>query len=108
MGLQLGSELYALVKAPWVHVLAQPPQAELVSPQREEAGTAPDAASQNLLAGRLSALRPGSARTGATLELPSGLRVEGLVEPADVPRLAVGQPAWARFDSESVVLVTFD
>lgn len=93
MGLGLDTELYALIKAPWVQVQTQAP--------RRQAG-------RNTLAGTLTALRPGQARTGATLTLPSGRQVEGVTPPPPAVPPQPGQPAWARFDSESVVLVTFE
>lgn len=92
MGLALGSTLYALIKAPWVNVLGQAPRA---------------AAGRNLLAGRVAELRPGDAHWGVSLLLPSGQRLEAAVPAATGQALQPGQRAWGRFDSDSVVLVSF-
>lgn len=92
MGLAAGSTLYALVKAPWVTVLARAPRA---------------AAGHNLLAGEVAELRPGRAHWGVALHLPSGLRLEANVPAATGQTLQAGQRAWGRFASDSVVLVSF-
>ncbi|HMW22727.1 MAG TPA: TOBE domain-containing protein [Burkholderiaceae bacterium] len=91
LGLSLGSELFALFKAPAVQILTEPP--------------AP-LAGQNVLAGVVSALRPGQARCAVTLTLPGGPVLHAVVEPAQQAALAVGQAAWAVFGGDQVVLVT--
>lgn len=92
MALALGTELYALIKAPWVDVQARAPRA---------------APGRNRLAGTVAELRPGSSHWGVALALPSGLLLQASV-PADRARgLATGQAAWGLFDSDSAVLVSF-
>jgi molybdate transport system regulatory protein len=92
MGLTLGCELFVLVKAPSVHVSASAPRR---------------AAGRNVLAGSIAALRPGSAHTGVTLALPSGASLQAVAPHEQAAELTVGQPAWAQFSSDNVVLVTF-
>lgn len=92
MGLQLGTELHALIKAPWVGVRLNAPR-----PQ-------PD---RNALAGTVVALRTGARHIGCTLRLPSGRELHAVVLPVVASQLQPGQPAWAVFPSESVVLVSF-
>lgn len=92
MELKTGDELYALVKAPWVQVTARVP--------RRQAG-------RNRLAGTLSALQPGRTHTACTLQLAGGLALEATVPNAEAAGLSAGTPAWAVFDTDSAVLVTF-
>jgi molybdate transport system regulatory protein len=92
MGLKLSDELYALVKAPWVGVRLSAP--------RPQPG-------RNALAGNLSALRPGTRHTGCTVTLPSGRQVQAVVANVVAGSFQTGQPVWAVFPSDSVVLVSF-
>lgn len=92
MGLALGSTLYALIKAPWVSVLAKAPRAT---------------AGRNVLGGQVAELRPGRAHWGVGLQLPSGQRLEANVLASAAKGLQTGQRAWGCFDSDSVVLVSF-
>ncbi|PXW94314.1 molybdate transport system regulatory protein [Sphaerotilus hippei] len=92
MALTLGSELFVLVKAPAVQVMA-------AAPRR--------AAGRNVLTGTITALRPGSHHTGVTLALPSGHLLQAVVDDTQAGLLAPGQAAWALFDSDHLVLVTF-
>jgi molybdate transport system regulatory protein len=92
MELQLGSELFALIKAPAVQIATTQP--------RRLAG-------RNALAGTIAALRPGSTHTGVTLSLPSGHSINAVIDQSKAAELAVGQAAWAVFSGDQVVLVTF-
>lgn len=97
MGLALGGTLYALVKAPWVRVLARAPRA---------GGGA--GADRNVLAGEVTGLRPGQTHWGVSLQLPSGLRLQASVPAASALALQLGQRAWGCFERDGVVLVSFD
>lgn len=92
MGLALGSALHALIKAPWVDVLAKAPRA---TPGR------------NVLKGLVAELRPGSEHWGVSLQLPSGQRLEANVPASRAQALQLGQAAWGSLASDSVVLVSF-
>lgn len=92
LGLRLGSELFALFKAPAVQVLSRPP--------------AP-AAGQNVLCGVVAELRPGQARGAVTLRLGGGQPLHAVLEPAQQVALVLGQRAWAVFGGDQVVLITF-
>jgi molybdate transport system regulatory protein len=92
MELQLGSELFALIKAPAVQIAT-------IQPRR--------LAGRNALAGTIAALRPGSTHTGVTLTLPSGHSINAVIDQSKAAELAVGQAAWAVFSGDQVVLVTF-
>lgn len=92
MGLALGREVYALLKAPSVQVSATPPRR---------------APGRNVLAGRVSALQPGQTHTAVTLALPGGASLSAVVGNARAAALVDGQPAWGAFDGDSIVLVTF-
>lgn len=94
MGLTLGVEAYALVKAPWVSV-------SLAMPRRS--------AGRNVLAGTLTALQPGKARTELTVTTPAGRMVSASVSNAVVAErgLRKGQSVWASFATDSAILATF-
>ncbi len=95
MDLRLGSEVFALIKAPAVQVQGSAPR---------------KAAGRNVLAGAVAEIRPGEVRTRVALTLPSGRSINGvaLADQADQgPDLQVGQAAWAVFDGDQVVLVSF-
>ena len=92
MALRLGSEVFALIKAPAVQVATAAP--------RRQAG-------RNLLAGAVAEVRPGEVRTGVALRLPSGRTLNAVIDPAKGQGLEIGQAAWAVFDGDQVVLVTF-
>ena len=92
MGLAPGSELYALIKAPWVEVHGRAPKAQ---PGR------------NRLAGTVAELRPGSRHWGVALALPSGLMLQASIAAERAGALRPGQPAWGQFDGDSAVLVSF-
>lgn len=92
MALRLGSEVFALIKAPAVQVVTAAP--------RRQAG-------RNLLAGTVAEVRPGEVRTGVALRLPSGRTLNAVIDPAKGQGLEIGQAGWAVFDGDQVVLVTF-
>jgi len=90
--LRLGSELFALFKAPAVLIQTQPP-----TPQP----------GLNALAGVIAELRPGPARWAVTLTLPDARQVHATVDGSPARELTTGQRAWAVFGGDQVVLVTF-
>jgi molybdate transport system regulatory protein len=92
MGLGCGQEVHALIKAPGVHVSAKMP--------RTQAG-------RNRLGGLLSALQAGATHTGCSVTLPSGRVIQATIPNAEAATLALNEPCWAVFDTDSVVLVTF-
>lgn len=92
MALSLGSEVYALVKAPTVSVARAAP--------------AP-ADGLNALKGTVTALRVGAHSTGVDLALPSGPTLHAVVGNADARGLAVGKTAWGVVPGDHVVLVSF-
>ncbi len=92
MDLSLGSDVFALIKAPAVSVSA-------TAPAPEEG--------HNALRGSVTAVKPGERSTGVTLTLPSGLPLHAVVESARGQELGSGQTAWATFSGDQVVLVTF-
>lgn len=94
MALTVGVEAYALVKAPWVSV-------STTAPRRN--------AARNVLAGTLTGLQPGKTSTELTLTTPGGRLVAAAMANALVAErgLRKGQPAWASFATDSVILATF-
>lgn len=95
MGLKPGSQAYALIKAPWVTLTPRAPRA---SP------------ALNVFAGTITALEAGAASTRLTLTTGSGRAVAAAMPQAQVAQqgLVLGQPAWAGFATDSVILATFD
>ncbi|MFM2060088.1 MAG: hypothetical protein RLY71_4473 [Pseudomonadota bacterium] len=92
MELRLGSELFALIKAPAVQLHAAPPAAQ---------------PGLNALAGRITSLRPGSTHTGVTLTLPSGHSLHAVIDQAQAADCAESQTTWAVFSGDQIVLVAF-
>ncbi len=94
MGIVRGGEVYALVKAPWVAVLARRPAAH---------------AQRNCLEGQLHSLAASRASTQVEVVTPSGLHVLATLPTAQVSQrgLAPGSRAWACFSTDSVILATF-
>lgn len=92
MELRLGSELFALIKAPAVQVHAAPPAAQ---------------PGLNALAGRISGLRPGNTHTGLTLTLSSGHSLHAVIGNTQAADFAEGRTTWAVFGGDQIVLVTF-
>ena len=92
MGLRLGDELFALVKAPGVSVSRQAPT--------EQAGL-------NILSGRLAALRATQRHVGCSVVRPSGLRIQAVMTDEWAAECHPEQAVWAVFPSDSVVLVSF-
>jgi len=52
-------------------------------------------------------LRPGTTRTAVTLDLGGGESLHAAVEPDAATALQPGDAAWAAFDGDQVVLLTF-
>lgn len=94
MGLTIGSEAYALIKAPWVALSGKAPKR---SPTR------------NVFAGTVDALKPGKTSVQVTVVTPRGRTVAAAIshDQAKDWRPAKGQPAWASFAADSVILATF-
>lgn len=90
--LRPGSEVFALIKAPVVQITTTAP--------RRLAG-------RNVLAGPVTALRPGEHRTGVTLGLPGERSLHAVLDRHKAEALTVGQSVWAAFSGDQVVLVTF-
>lgn len=93
LGLAPGREVWALVKAPAVRLVAPP--ARRPPPGR------------NQLAGRVAQLRPGATRTAVTLDLGGGEALHAAVPAQAAAALQPGDAAWAVFDGDQVVLLTF-
>lgn len=93
LGLAPGREVWALVKAPAVRLVAPP--ARRPPPGR------------NQLAGRVVQLRPGTTRTAVTLDLGGGEALHAAVPAQAAAALQHGDAAWAVFDGDQVVLLTF-
>lgn len=93
LGLAPGREVWALVKAPAVRLVVRP--ARRPPPGR------------NQLAGRVAQLRPGATRTAVTLDLGGGESIHAAVDPDVAAGLQPGADAWAVFDGDQVVLLTF-
>lgn len=93
LGLAPGREVWALVKAPAVRLVAPPAR-------RSPPG-------RNQLAGRVVQLRPGATRTAVTLDLGGGEALHAAVPAQAAAALQPGDPAWAVFDGDQVVLLTF-
>jgi molybdate transport system regulatory protein len=83
----------ALVKAPAVRLVVRP--ARRPPPGR------------NQLAGRVVQLRPGATRTAVTLDLGGGEALHAAVPAQAAAALQPGDAAWAVFDGDQVVLLTF-
>ena len=64
---------------------------------------------RNQLAGRVAQLRPGATRTAVTLDLDlgGGESIHAAVDPDVAAGLQPGDAAWAVFDGDQVVLLTF-
>ena len=93
LGLAPGREVWALVKAPAVRLVVRP--ARRPPPGR------------NQLAGRVVQLRPGATRTAVTLDLGGGEALHAAVPAQAAAALQPGYAAWAVFDGDQVVLLTF-
>lgn len=95
LGMAPGREVWALVKAPAVRLAVRP--ARRPPPGR------------NQLAGRVAQLRPGATRTAVTLDLDlgDGESIHAAVDPDVAAGLQPGDAAWAVFDGDQVVLLTF-
>lgn len=93
LGMAPGREVWALVKAPAVRLVVRP--ARRPPPGR------------NQLAGRVVQLRPGATRTAVTLDLGGGEALHAAVPAQAAAALQPGDAAWAVFDGDQVVLLTF-
>jgi molybdate transport system regulatory protein len=94
MALAPGSEVYALIKAPWVSIAAR---AQKPTTRR------------NVLRGAIGELHEGTVSTRLSITTEGGRTLIASMPQATVAEreLQTGQPGWASFDTESVILVTF-
>lgn len=92
LGLAVGKEAIAYVKAPWVMVLAGAPDVRF--------------SARNQLAGTVSALHKGAVNTEVAIALPGGTPVFAVVTNEAVLELGlkVGVPASALIKASSVIL----
>lgn len=92
LGLQVGGEAFALIKASSVLIITEPENARF--------------SARNSLAGTISRLQPGAVNTEVVIELPGGSAVAAIVtqESSERLALAVGMPAVAIFKASSVIL----
>jgi molybdate transport system regulatory protein len=95
MGLAPGREVYALIKAPWVAVTPRAPRRRVAV---------------NALPGVIGTLETGRVSTRLTLTTANGRIVAAAMPQHRVAALGLsaGQPAWASFPTDSVILATFD
>lgn len=94
LGLAVGGQAIAIVKAPWVIVVAGDPAA------------GPRFSARNQLAGVVSAISPGAVNADVAIALPGGTVVHAVVTQAAVAELglAVGVPARAVIKASHVIL----
>jgi molybdate transport system regulatory protein len=94
MGLGLETEVYALVKAPWISVVARRPPAH---------------SQRNCLAGSLQGLRQSGANMQLEVVTQSGVRIVAAMPSALVLQrgLVRGMAVWAGFATDSVILASF-
>jgi len=92
LGLTLGAEVYALIKAPSVMIVD--PDARLRLSAR------------NQFAGKVARLHPGAVNAEVVVELPGGIAITAIVTNESVANmgLEVGTPASAVFKASSVIL----
>lgn len=92
LGLTVGAEVFALIKAPSVMIMA--PDAGLRLSAR------------NQLAGKVSRLHPGVVNADVVIELPGGLAITAIVTNESVAKLGleVGAAAIAVFKASSVII----
>lgn len=94
MGLEPDAEVYALIKAPWVAV-----SVKALRPS----------ASRNVLPGAVELVKKGVSSTQVTVATPSGRVIAASMSNAKASEqgLKKGQPVWASFATDSVILATF-
>ena len=92
LGLQIGAEAFALIKASSIIVVTEDGDARF--------------SARNRLSGKISRLHPGAVNTEVVIELPGGGGVAAIVtnESSQSLGLAVGQTASAIFKASSVIL----
>lgn len=90
--LVVGTEVYALIKAPSVMVMAADVPVRL--------------SARNQLTGKVSRLHPGAVNSEVVIELPGGIGITAIVTNDSVTNLAleVGVPAIAVFKASSVIV----
>ena len=95
MALKPGAQAYALVKAPWVGVVAKAPRRS---------------ATRNAMQGTVTRVEPGRVSTRLTVTTPGGRAVAAAMPCALAAArgLHEGVAAWATFATDSVILATFD
>lgn len=92
LGLTVGSDAIALVKAPWV-ILSVPDTGIRLS-------------TRNRLEGTISAVKPGAVNTEVEVSLKGGQKLAAIItqESADALALAVGKPVLAFFKASHVIV----
>ena len=93
LGLKIGSEAVALIKASWVLVAT-------------DAGVAKTLSARNQLSGTVSALTPGAVNSEVIIKLPGGQTIAAIItkQAVETLKLKVGKPAIAVFKASSVIL----
>ena len=96
LGLQVGTEAFALIKASSVIVMVDADESRM--------------SARNCLTGVVTRLEPGAVNSEVVLELPGGSSVAAIVtlESAKHLGLEVGKPASALFKASSVILGVSD
>lgn len=96
LGLKVGSEAWALVKASWI-ILALPEAAGMVS-------------ARNKLLGKVTRITPGNVNTEVVLQLDGGNTVSVVITNDSVSSLSLkeGQPVCAVFKASSVIMGVTD
>lgn len=91
MGLRVGMEAFAFIKAPWVRVLTRRPPRDPLN---------------NVIAGTVTLLREGPVNTEVILSTPEGRNIASVMPSANVT-VTTGQNAYAAFDANSVILAVY-
>ncbi len=94
MGLALGEEVYALIKAPWVAVSTKPVRAS---------------AARNVWPGTVQGVKKGFSSTQVSVATASGRIVAASMPNAKEGELPLkkSQPIWVSFATDSIILATF-
>jgi molybdate transport system regulatory protein len=94
LGLKLGADAFALIKASSIIIVADDEGAKF--------------STRNRLAGTVSKIQPGAVNTEVVINLPKGGIIAAIItnESANSLGLAVGSPASAIFKASSVIVAT--
>lgn len=91
MGLRIGMEAFALIKAPWVRVVTRRPARDPLC---------------NVIAGTVTQLREGPVNTEVILSTAEGRHIAAVMPSTNV-RVMAGQNAYAMFDANSIILAVY-